>query len=249
MARCLSNRWTTISGYQDMTDLSPPRPGRPLVGTPKTWVQTDRAAHQAWGRLAIDHPTSAALLHCMVSLMQDRNAVVAPQRLWAEMLGVTDRTVRRALVPLIEGRWVQRVRLGTGNAAAYVVNDRVAWGQARADLPHLSMFTAAVVADIRDQDPADLLDRADLRSIPVIVPPDRPMPVGEGLPGETLPLAGLETPLPRDATAPDPHPASEKQVPDGDASASPTRRQVYRGPVDAEGNPTEINRVAHWRWE
>lgn len=227
-----------------MTDRTPPPPGRGLAGTPKTWVQTDRAAHQAWGRLAIDHPTSAALLHCMVSVMQDRNAVIAPQRVWAEMLGVTDRTIRRALLPLIDGHWVQRVRLGAGNTVAYVVNDRVAWGQNRADLPHLSMFTAAVLADARDQTAADLLDRSELRSIPMIVPPDRPLPVGDGMPGETLPLAGLEPPLPRDFTSPDAHPASEKQVPAGGTAASRPRR--YIGPLDPTGRPLIPGSSAYW---
>jgi hypothetical protein len=53
---------------------------------------------------------------------------------------------------------------GPGSVAAYVVNDRVAWGQPRDEL-RLSVFSAAVVADFTDQD-EKLLSHKNMRRIP-----------------------------------------------------------------------------------
>ncbi|MCW5287473.1 hypothetical protein [Verminephrobacter eiseniae] len=63
---------------------------------------------------------------------------------------------------LVAEWWVSVVKLnGPGTVSAYVVNDRVAWGERR-DKLHLSAFSATVVADQEDQDAA-LLGHGDLR--------------------------------------------------------------------------------------
>ena len=99
----------------------------------------------------------------------EKNAVVISQKTLAKMLGVTDRTVRSAIADLVAQRWISVVKLnGPGTVSAYVVNDRVAWGERRDNLP-LSVFSATVVADQEDQEGA-LLGHGELRRIPSLYP-------------------------------------------------------------------------------
>ena len=171
------------------------------VGTPVKmkerghWVQTERKAHEAWARFCIKKPTAAAVLHHLVAHMGHQNAVVIPQKVIAQMLGITDRTVRSAIAVLAADQWIQVVRLGRGKEAAYVVNDRVAWGQPRGEL-RLSAFSATVVADIEDQDDT-ALDAPPLRRIPTLYPGERQLPAGPGEDPPSQPaLDGLEADLP-----------------------------------------------------
>lgn len=176
------------------------------LGAPETsrtttaWVQTERAAHEAWFKLTIANPKAGALLHALVVRMGHQNAVVVSQKTLARLLGCSVRTVQNALSVLVEGRWVEVVRLnGPGTVAAYVVNSRVAWGQRRDQLS-LSVFSASVVADLEDQDQAALAGPA-LRRIPLIFEGERQVPAG---PGEDPPaqafLDGLEPDLPARST-------------------------------------------------
>jgi hypothetical protein len=149
------------------------------TGNGGTWVQTERKAHEAWSRLWLKKPTAAALMHLLVSQMQQQNAVVVSQKVLAKLLGVTDRTIRTAVSDLVAERWVQVVKInGPGTVAAYVVNDRVAWGQPRDQL-RLSAFSATIVADAGDQDAATL-ENSDLRKIPMLYPGEIQLPTGEG---------------------------------------------------------------------
>ena len=110
--------------------------GRQVANARKAWVQTERAAHEAWAGLIARKPRAAMLLHHFVALMGERNAVVISQKTLAKMLGVTDRTVRSAITDLVAERWVSVVKLnGPGTVSAYVVNDRVAWASAATSCP------------------------------------------------------------------------------------------------------------------
>ena len=84
---------------------------------------------------------------------------------------------------------------GPGTVSAYVVNDRVAWGQRRDQL-RLSVFSAAVVVDHDDQDEA-LLGHGDLRRIPSLFPGERQLPSGPGAEPPSQPaLPDMEPDLP-----------------------------------------------------
>lgn len=169
--------------------------GTPAKHKPGQWVQTERKAHEAWANLIARKPRAAELLHHLVAQMGHQNALVVPQTVLAKLMGRSVDTVQRAVRDLVTERWIQVVRLGKGKEAAYVVNDRVAWGQPRDQLS-LSVFSATVVADLEDQDTASL-DHVDLRRIPTLFPGERQLPVGDGEPPPSQPsLAGLEPDLP-----------------------------------------------------
>ena len=170
--------------------------GVPAVNKPGQWVQTERKAHEAWASLIGRKPKAAMLLHHLVAQMGNQNAVVVSQKVMARLMDCHIETVKRALRDLEAERWVQIVKMnGPGTVAAYVVNDRVAWGQPRDQLC-LSVFSAAVVADAEDQD-AFTLEHSELRRIPALFPGERQLPSGEGEPPPSQPsLDGLEPDLP-----------------------------------------------------
>ena len=177
-------------------DSAPQEVGTPAKHKPGQWVQVERKASEAWARLCVKKPSAAAVLHHLVANMGHQNAVVIPQKVLAKLIGVSDRTVRTAIADLVADKWISVVKLnGPGTVAAYVVNDRVAWGQRRDQLC-LSVFSATIVADRDDQDET-LLGHADLRRIPTLYPGEQQLPTG---PGEDPPnqptIPGLEPDLP-----------------------------------------------------
>lgn len=159
-------------------------PHQPTIGTPAKnkqghWVQTERKAHEAWASLIGRKPRAAALLHNLVAQMGHQNAVMVSQKTLAKLMGSSLDTIKRALRDLEAERWIQVVKMnGPGTVAAYVVNDRVAWGQPRDQLM-LSVFSANVVADAEDQDPLTL-EHGELRRIPTLFPGERQLPTGPG---------------------------------------------------------------------
>src|SRR5260363_104922 len=139
---------------QNMT--YPQNIGVQVKNKPGQWVQTERKAHEAWANLIARKPRAAMLMHHLVAQMGHQNAVESAKKrclsLWEQAYG------RPNMLFLIsrQKKWIQVVRMnGPGTVSAYIVNDRVAWGQARDQL-RLSVFSATVVADIEDQDATTL---------------------------------------------------------------------------------------------
>lgn len=171
--------------------------GTPVDAGPKKWVQTERAAHEAWGRLALKSPIAAAVLHRLVAIMGHQNAVVIGQKTLAKLLGCNPRSIARAIGVLESERWIQVVQIGQrGTVNAYVVNDQVAWGEKREHLPRLSVFSATIVADEEDQPEYTLLP-GSLRRIPALYPGEAQLPTGAGEEPPSQPaLPGMEHDLP-----------------------------------------------------
>lgn len=168
--------------------------GRGLLTTDRhqTWVQTDRRAHEAWGRLVHESPRAAALLHVLVAHMDQSAAVVCSYAALASMSGMSHATVRRAVADLRAGRWVQTIQLGgKGGAQAYVVNSAVAWAAPRDQLPR-AVFSARVVALVDEQNASDL-EHVRLRRIPTLYPGEAQLPTGSrDDPPQQDPLPGMD---------------------------------------------------------
>ncbi len=170
--------------------------GAPARNKPGQFVMTERKAHEAWAGLIARKPRAAMLLHHLVAQMGHQNAVVVSQKTLAKLVGCSLRTIQYAIQDLVADCWVSVVKLnGPGTVSAYVVNDRVAWGQRRDQL-RLSVFSAAVVVDHDDQDEA-LLGHGDLRRIPSLFPGERQLPSGPGAEPPSQPaLPDMEPDLP-----------------------------------------------------
>lgn len=175
-----------------MTKMALP-PSPPPRGN---WVQTERAAHEAWAALMKASPRAAELMHHLVARVGEHNAVVIAQDDLATLMGKSKRTVIRAAKDLSEANWIEIRQIGkSGGVNAYVVNDRVAWSGKRDGIRY-SLFSASVfVSDVSQPDAHSLGHQAALRRLPKIG--EGQIPSGPGLPPPSEPaLAGLEPDLP-----------------------------------------------------
>ncbi len=161
----------------------------------RTWVQTDRAAHEAWGQMVRRNPRAAALLHVLCAHMDNQAAVVASRATLASLAGYSEATVKRAVADLKAGRWIQVVQLGgKGGVNAYVVNSNVAWADNR-DKISLAVFSARVIATREEQSEPD--DNLPLRRIPTLYRGEQQVAAGDGEEPPSQPfIDGLEPDLP-----------------------------------------------------
>lgn len=162
--------------------------------THSTWVQTERASHDAWADLVRSNARAAALLHKLVANMDRTGAVVASRGTLAKLLGCSEATIKRAAADLRAERWIEVVQLGgKGGVNAYVVNSRVAWADSRDRLPGAA-FTARVLAA---RDEQERIETTPLRRIPTLYPGEQQLPSGPGEDPPSQPeIAGLEIDLP-----------------------------------------------------
>ncbi|MEB8534642.1 hypothetical protein [Acidithiobacillus ferriphilus] len=161
-------------------------------------MQTERAAHEKWAKLAVANPRACALMHVIVSQMGRHNALVASHSALSKAAGCSISTLKRSLAMLKDGGWLEVRQIGpTGTACAYIVNDRVAWSGNRDGIRY-SLFSAAVlVSDAEQPDKDELGIQPPLERIPTMQPGERQLPTGDGLPPPSQPIfEGLEPELP-----------------------------------------------------
>lgn len=161
-----------------------------------TWVQTERKTHEKWAELIVRKPRAAALLHLLVGNMDRQNALVASQATLASLTGSSVSTVKRAVKDLVDGNWIQTVRVGSerGGALAYVVNRRVAWADKR-EKAQFAAFDARIL--VSSEDNPGGLDGPSLNQIPSLGPGEAQLPEGEGGDPPSQPaLEGMEPDLP-----------------------------------------------------
>lgn len=162
------------------------------------WVQTERAAHEAWGALIAKAPKAAQLMHVLVARVGPHNAVVVSQNTLMALTKASRRTVQRALAVLVEDRWIEIRQVGqNGTVNAYIINDRVAWTGKRDGIRY-SLFSASVVVSDEEQPDRDRIGHQEpLRRVPSIGRGEQQLPTGPGLPPPSEPtLPGIEPDLP-----------------------------------------------------
>src|SRR5690606_32900890 len=87
---------------------------------PGSWVQTDRASHEAWAALSVRNPKAGALLHVLTAHVGEHNAVIMSQQTMARLMGCSRETIKRALAELRSGNWIEVRQIGpTGSVNAY----------------------------------------------------------------------------------------------------------------------------------
>lgn len=157
---------------------------------------TERAAHEAWSKLCIRAPRSAALLHVLCSKMGSQNALVCSQAVLAALCECSISTLKRSIADLKKHNWIDVKHIGpTGSVCAYIVNDEVVWGQPRDQL-HLSTFRAQIILS-KDEQTAETLEPVKLRRIPTLYPGERQLPQGShDAPPIQQEFEGIERDLP-----------------------------------------------------
>lgn len=171
---------------------------KPTHAVAGRWVQTERAAHEAWGNLIDRSPKAAKLMHILTARVGDHNAVVVSQKTLTLLMKCSRPTVQRALDLLVADRWLEVRRIGeNGTVNAYLINDRVAWSGKR-DTLRYSLFSAAVILSEEEQPDREQLGAQEpLRRLPSLFRGEQQLPSGEGLPPPSEPnLPGMEPDLP-----------------------------------------------------
>ncbi len=130
--------------------------------------------------LIAKEPTAARVLTHLIRLTEPGSGgvVIISRATLGKMLQVSDPTVGRAIRVLVEGNWIQRMRVG--GAYALAVNKSVAWTGPRGQMEH-AVFTATVVA-ARDEQDADALASPDLRRVPAAYQGEGLISIGEAMP-------------------------------------------------------------------
>lgn len=165
-----------------------------------TWVQTERESHEAWAALIGKSPKAAQLMHLLTARINENNAVVVSLPTLAKLLKCSRPTAIRAINILKEGNWLQSLQIGgSGSVNAYIINDRVAWTQARDKLRY-SNFSATVIVSSDEQLDQNELDNLEpLRKLPKVG--EIQFPHGDGLPPPSQPnLPDMEPDLPAAGT-------------------------------------------------
>lgn len=163
-----------------------------------TWVQTERAAHEAWANLIAKSPAAARILHLLTARVGDRNAVVMSQKTMGDLLNVSRDTIKRGIALLREDRWIEVRQIGDrGTVNAYVINRNVVWTGPRDGIRYALFSANVVVSDQEQPDRADLDHQPALRQLPTLYPGERQFPAGDGMPPPSQPsFPGLEPDLP-----------------------------------------------------
>ena len=162
------------------------------------WVQTERAAHEAWASLIEKAPKAAQLMHILTARVGEHNAVVVSQKTLSALMKCSRRTVQRAVDVLVEDRWIEVRQIGeNGTVNAHIINDRVAWSGKRDGIRY-SLFSAAIILSSDEQPDQSLLDELEpLRRVPSLFQGERQLPSGGGLPPISQPFFdGMEPDLP-----------------------------------------------------
>ena len=185
--------------------MSSERAVLPRRATAGQWVQTERAAHEAWAALIAKAPKAAQLMHILTARVGEHNAVVISQKTLRSLMGCSRPTVQRALDVLAQDKWIEIRQIGeSGTVNAYVINDRVAWTRNRDGLRY-SLFSAAVVVSEEEQRDREELGKLEpLRKVPSLFRDEAQLPSGPGLPPPSQPfLNDMEPDLPAPRRADD----------------------------------------------
>lgn len=187
-----------------MDELGSDRSPLPAKKPRGHFVQTDRAAHEAWARLGTKHPAASALLHVLAANIGDQNAVVASHKVLATLMGASVATVKRALRTLEMGNWIEVAQIGaSGTVNAYVLNSRVAWAEGRDRLRYARLQAEVLLTE--DEQPANALnaEKQALHRLPRVG--EVQIPAGRGLPPVSQPsFPGMEPDLPASGRAKEP---------------------------------------------
>lgn len=155
-----------------------------------TFSMIEKQALLDMDRLIAKEPTAARVLNHLIRLTEPGSGgvVIISRATLGKMLAVSDPTVGRAIRVLVEGRWIQRMRVG--GAYALAVNRSVAWTGPRGKMDH-AVFSAVVVASRAEQS-EDALASPDLCRVPTISPGEMVIPTGDAEPPAQELIPGTE---------------------------------------------------------
>lgn len=124
-------------------------------GQQQGWLQVDKKVHQKMWQFGLKHPSALSVLHFLTSrLHRGTNGVVMSYAAMAAAMGISDRTVKNAIIALSDARFIQILKSGKSNV--YIINSQVAWQGNRG--ARFAAFNAEIVVAESEQNfPVDTL--------------------------------------------------------------------------------------------
>lgn len=132
------------------------------------WLQIEKAVGQALTRLAIKHPAARGTLDFLMVNMGRNNALAISQAAIAKKVGITLKSVSRAISLLHDHNFIEVIKVG--NLCIYRVNSRVAWQGNRGE--RYACFSADIIAFETEQSPKQI-STEPLVSLPMPMPGER----------------------------------------------------------------------------
>lgn len=136
-----------------------------------------RKAEKNMRELAKENPTASLVFSVIREHMQiGTNAVTISNAAFAQILGKSTKTISRATKYLAEKKYVQVIKVGTGNS--YVVNEKIAFSGTPQQ--RMAVFSSTVVAHESENEGWDKVDK--LRACPIIREGERAITGSDELP-------------------------------------------------------------------
>ncbi len=185
----------TIGAMSSRTSNRPPVHLRAHRSTspyhdPTHFVMVEKAGLDWLDELHQESPPARRVIDRLVRLLSPGNGgvVIASRQALLELMpGMTLRTLARAINTLVQGGYVQRVKIGTANG--FAVNERIAWVGHQRERVH-AVFSATVVASSTEQDqfalnppPPKPIPVARLNEMVIAYGPGKEPPAQEHIPG------------------------------------------------------------------
>lgn len=124
------------------------------------FVKMYRRFIQQIADLSMESPTALRVLLFLIRHMDGMNAIGVPQKLIAEMIGVSRQTVNTAITYLADHGWIEVYKLGKANI--YVVNPDVVW-TSYADQKQYCKFQATMLLSGEDNWDVRRADRSQIK--------------------------------------------------------------------------------------
>lgn len=132
----------------------------------QSFVQIEKKNLKAFRYLALENPTSVAVLFSLVENMNRENAVMISFSGLEKLTGYSRATISRAIKYLEDNNWIQIIKIGTANA--YLINSGAFW-QTYGD-KKVTSFRANILAFSDEQTKSlEKLEGVKLKQIPILM--------------------------------------------------------------------------------
>ncbi|MEI7607508.1 MAG: tetratricopeptide repeat protein [Rhodospirillaceae bacterium] len=147
----------------------------------KLGIETERGALMARMALMRDFPDAAELLHQIVALCGNGNALVASHRTLAKVMEVEDVDIVTAAVSILRNeRWIDVRQIGDSPSVnAYIIGVRAEWIRTSDKIRTANFNAAVLITDDEQPDCMDLGEQSPLRKQFMVSPTKSPGSAGE----------------------------------------------------------------------
>lgn len=129
------------------------------------WYQFNRAHTKEMIWLSTTHPMANGVLLFMLDQMDEYNALMCSYQVLSEAIGVTIRTVGRAIQVLKTHGFIAVLKSGTSNV--YVINDKLAWSSWGTNYQYSKFPANVLLSATENREYLEKIEKAKLKQISI----------------------------------------------------------------------------------